>query len=249
MKTFTRYITEELSTKEISVDEFPNPLRGRIKDIYKKKGELDGEEGDDVVKTRQRSFPAKSLKPSQSAIFLGKALGMAVGGVRGGNLGSIVSKDGHILDGHHRYAATLFADPNAKIIGIEADLGIGDLVPVLRALGDAYGNKRRGEPTGGDLNIYNATIDDALAAIYSGTNMNPKFYSREKAEGWLESIGGEKELEKRLKLIQSKRPPSGAPPRDNMPVIDADSGEHKDAASRLQQGQLDVRPPYAKVKR
>lgn len=82
MKSFNRYITEELSTKEISVDEFPNPLRGRIKDIFKKKGELDGEEGDDVVKTRQRSFPAKSLKPSQSAIFLGKALGMAVGGVK-----------------------------------------------------------------------------------------------------------------------------------------------------------------------
>ena len=38
MKSFNRYITEELSTKEISVDEFPTPLRGRIKDIFKKKG-------------------------------------------------------------------------------------------------------------------------------------------------------------------------------------------------------------------
>ena len=99
---------------------------------------------------------------------------MAVGGVKGGNLGSIVSKDGHILDGHHRYAATLFADPNAKIIGIEADLGIGDLVPVLRALGDAYGNKRRGEPAGGDLNIYDATIDDALCCDLLWHKHEPK---------------------------------------------------------------------------
>ena len=52
---------------------------------------------------------------------------MAIGGVKGGNLGSMVSGDNHILDGHHRWAATLLAEPKAKI-GTEVDLGIGDLV-------------------------------------------------------------------------------------------------------------------------
>ena len=202
MKSFNRYITEELSTKEISVDEFPNPLRGRIKDILKRRENLM------VKRVMMLSNPTTIFSSEKSqAISVGNLPRQSPrhGSRRrkGGNLGSIVSKDGHILDGHHRYAATLFADPNAKIIGIEADLE-SVILCLCFVRYDAYGNKRRGEPTGGDLNIYDATIDDALAAIYSG-NMNPKFYSREKAEGWLESIGGE-ELEKRLKLIQSKRP-------------------------------------------
>ncbi len=152
MKSFNEYITEALKTKEIKTSEFPDPLSKRLKAIFQTKGEMDGEEHDDIVQTRDSSWAASKIKPSQSAIFLGKALGMAIGGVKGGDLGSIVSKDKHILDGHHRWAATLFSEPTAKIQGIEADLGIGDLVPVLRALGDSIGNQRRGEPAGGDEN-------------------------------------------------------------------------------------------------
>ena len=62
----------------------------------------------------------------------------------------------------------------------------------------------------------------------------------------MESIGGEKELEKRLKFIQSLKPPKGAPPRIEMPVIDADKNQEKKAANALKRGKLDVRPPYAK---
>lgn len=241
-------IVSEMATREIDVSEFPNPLRGRIKNIFQKKGQMDGSDADDKVGTKFRGWSANQLKPSQSAIYLGKALGMAIGGVKGGNLGSMVSGDNHILDGHHRWAATLLAEPKAKIFGTEVDLGIGDLVPVLRSLGDAFGNKRRGEPAGGDVNIYDASVKDAMDAITDGKNMNPKFYNRNKAMAWLESIGGEPELARRLKFIQSKTPPAGAPPRNQMPVIDADSTEDKLAATLLQRGDIDVRPPYAKVR-
>jgi hypothetical protein len=241
-------MVSEMAAKEINVSEFPNPLRGRIKNIFQKKGQMDGSEADDKVGTKFRGWSANQLKPSQSAIYLGKALGMAIGGVKGGNLGSMVSGDNHILDGHHRWAATLLAEPKAKIFGTEVDLGIGDLVPVLRSLGDAFGNKRRGEPAGGDINIYDASVKDAMDAITDGKNMNPKFYNRNKAMAWLKSIGGEPELARRLKFIQSKTPPAGAPPRNQMPVIDADSTEDKLAATLLQRGDIDVRPPYAKVR-
>jgi hypothetical protein len=241
-------MVSEMAAKEINVSEFPNPLRGRIKNIFQKKGQMDGSEADDKVGTKFRGWSANQLKPYQSAIYLGKALGMAIGGVKGGNLGSMVSGDNHILDGHHRWAATLLAEPRAKIFGTEVDLGIGDLVPVLRSLGDAFGNKRRGEPAGGDVNIYDASVKDAMDAITDGKNMNPKFYNRNKAMAWLESIGGEPELARRLKFIQSKTPPAGAPPRNQMPVIDADSTEDKLAATLLQRGDIDVRPPYAKVR-
>ena len=106
MKSFKGFISE-MSAREIDVSEFPNPLRGRIKNIFQKKGEMDGSDMDDKVNTKFRGWSANQLKPSQSAIYLGKSLGMAVGGVKGGNLGSMVSGDNHILDGHHRWAATL----------------------------------------------------------------------------------------------------------------------------------------------
>ncbi len=238
-------IAEELQTKEIDPKEFPKSMNSRLAAIYARKGEMDGKHSDDVVKTKKATWAARKLKPSQSAIYLGKALGMAVGGVKGGDLGSIVSSDNHILDGHHRWAATMLPEPTAKIMGISADLGIGDLVPVLRSLGDAYGNQRRGEPTGGDVNIYRAKMKDAMDALMNGTNMNPKFYDREKSIAWLESIGGEEELANRLSALQDRTPPRGAPPRIEMPVIDADKGQEKKAANALKQGQLDVRAPYA----
>ena len=248
MKSFNEYITEALKTKEIKASEFPDPLSKRLKAIFQTKGDMDGSEQDDVVQTRDSSWAASNLKPSQSAIFLGKSLGMAIGGVRGGDLGSIVSNDKHILDGHHRWAATLFSEPSAKIQGIEANLGIGDLVPVLRALGDSIGNQRRGEPAGGDVNIFKAKFQDVLDAIHDGKNMHPKFYDKDKAEAWLESIGGEDELKKRFAFIQKQTPPKGAPPRIEMPVIDADKGDEKLASKLLSKGKLDVRAPYAKEK-
>jgi len=247
MKSFKQYIVEELPTKEIKISEFPNPLSARLKAIFQKKGDMDGSPTDDIVKTKPKTWKAVNLRPSQSAIYLGKALGMAVGGVKGGNLGAMVSRDKRILDGHHRWAATLLAEPKAKIKGIEAKLGIGDLVPVLRALGDAFGNERRGAPGGGDVNIYQASLKDALDMINTGKNMNPKFYNKEKSVRWLESIGGKDELQKRLSSLQSKKPPAGAPPRIDMPVIDSDKGQEKTTASLLKRGKIDVREPYAKV--
>ena len=245
-KWLTDALVEELSTDEIDPAEFPNPLTQAMKKIFTTKGKMDGDPKDDIVDIKKATVPAGKLLPSQSAIYLGKSLGMAVGGVKGGNLGAIISSDGHILDGHHRWAATMLSAPTAKIGGLQAKLRIGDLVPVLRALGDAFGNTRRGKPSGGDINIYNATVDDALEAIYDGKYMHPKFYSRVKSVEWLESIGGKDVLKNRLENIQSKTPPVGAPPRVDMPVIDSDKKQHIHTGALLQKGRLDVRAPYTK---
>ena len=93
MKSFSQYITEELPTREVKASEFPNPLSKGLKAIFQHKGDMDGDSGDDIVKTKAKTWSATKLKPSQSAIYLGKSLGMAVCGVKGGDLGSIVSKD------------------------------------------------------------------------------------------------------------------------------------------------------------
>ena len=240
-KVLWESVNEDLPTAQIDPSEFPNPLPSNKKGFLKK-GNYDGEKTDDVVKTKAVSISVSQLKPSQDAIYLGKALGLAVNGVEGGDLGAVISKDNYILDGHHRYAATTFNNPSAKVGGVQSDLVIGDLVPVLRAVGDAMKNQRGVAPKGGDINIFNATMDDVKAAIYDGKNMDSKFYNKEKSIKWFESIG-EKTIASRLKMIQSKRPPSGAPGRKDMPKLHPNQlGILK---TLLNKGNIDVRKPYA----
>jgi len=241
-------VMEELATIHIDKNRFPNPLPAPMKSVFLVKGELDGEKTDDRIRTRKSKFPASILKPSQSEVFLGKSLGMAIGGVAGGDLGAVISSDNHILDGHHRWAATMFSDPRKAVIGTLVNLTIGDLVPVLRAVGDALGNARRGVPGGGDVNLFSATFQDVLDAVKDGKNMDSRFYNKEKALAWLESIGGEEELKKRFAVLQRTTPPAGAPPRTDMPVIDDDKGQVRLVSDLLRAGKIDINPPYTKTK-
>jgi RimK family alpha-L-glutamate ligase len=241
-------VTEELATIRIDKNRFPNPLPAPMKSVFLVKGELDGDKTDDRIRTRKSRFPASILKPSQSEVFLGKSLGMAIGGVAGGDLGAVISSDNHILDGHHRWAATMFSDPRKAVIGTMVNLTIGDLVPVLRAVGDALGNARRGVPGGGDVNLFSATFQDVLDAVKDGKNMDSRFYNKEKALAWLESIGGEEELKKRFAVLQRTTPPAGAPPRTDMPVIDDDKGQVRLVSDLLRAGKIDINPPYTKTK-
>lgn len=240
-----REVTEDLATKAVDPKQFPNPLPREKGYEFLTKGLRDGQPNDDQVKAKNDTIPAKDLKPSQMDIYLSKALGMAIGGVKGGNLAAIISLDNHILDGHHRWAATMFADPSAKVTGIRIGLAIGDLIPVLRSVGDAYGNPRRGAPSG-DISIYDASDKDVIDAVVNGKGMDPKFYNKDKADTWLKSIGGEAFLIQRFRALKATRPPSGAPNRINMPVIDAEKNQHIKAATAMGTGKIDVMKPYGK---
>lgn len=239
MLKFEEFVNEELSTKEIDISKFPNPATKGDSEFFIK-GKKDGDNRDDVVITKSSGIPAKSLKPSQDAVYLGKALGLAIAGVEGGELGAVISKDNRILDGHHRWAATIFNNPNAKIIGAKADLSIGDLIPVLRQAGDALGNERGTMPKGGDVNIFNATIKDVEDCIYKGINMDPKYFDKDAAVSWYEK--NKSNVEKGLKMIQREGPPAGAPPRQEMPKIEPDQVDK--IAKDLNAGKIDVRSPY-----
>jgi hypothetical protein len=238
-------LNEALPTREIDPKQFPNPVTGTMKKMFLTKGEQDGDPNDDIVKTQKASIPAIKLKASQDAIYLGKSLGMAVGGVKGGDLDAVISDDNHILDGHHRWAATMFASPTTTVGGVKADLKIGDLVPVLRALGDVFGNERRGVPKGGDVNVFKATRQDIENTIAGLDQQNTDYINPGMASKFVDSVGGIDVLEKRLKLIQRAAPPSGAPPRTDMPVIEPKKGEIPKMKDLLSKGKIDVRKPYA----
>jgi len=238
-------IAEDLATRLVDPKQFPNPLpRGKEHDFLSS-GLRDGQPNDDRINAKNDTIPAKDLKPSQVDIYLSKALGMAIGGVKGGNLGAIISLDNHILDGHHRWAATMFSDPSARVTGIRIGLVIGDLIPVLRSVGDACGNQRRGAPSG-DTSIYDAIDKDVIDAVKNGKGMNPKFYNKDKADVWLKSFGGEASRIQRYHALKAIRPPSGAPNRIKMPVIDADKNQHIKTATAIGTGKIDVLPPYGK---
>ena len=241
VKTLESFLNEELPTHEIDPNAFQNPYKSD-KNFFKR-GYKDDEVMDDVVKTRPVKIQASQLKPSQDAVYLGKALGMAIGGVEGGNLEAVISSDNRILDGHHRWAATIFNNPKARVGGVQAELKIGDLVPVLRQAGDALGNKRGLPPKGGDQNIFKATLDDVKDAIYDGKYMNPQFYNKDKAIAWFEEQG-EKKIQSALNLLQRVGPPGGAPPRADMPKIEPEQVQQ--IAKKLQGGAIDVRAPYVK---
>lgn len=240
MKSLNEFLNEALKTKEIDPSKFSN--EGPMKDDdYFKKGKKDGDFNDDVIETKRFSIPAKALKPSQDAIYLSKALDMAINNIVGGDLNAMVSRDNYILDGHHRWAATMFGNPNAKVQGMQSNLAIGDLVPILRKAGDALGNERGVEPKGGDTNIYKATIQDIEDAVYTGKNMNPKYYNKDASIAWYETLGKDL-VEKRLKAIQSKKLPAGAPARKDMPKIEPE--QVAKITSDLNGGKIDALFPY-----
>jgi len=247
---------------KIDHSKFPNPLPKELWKPFFAMGLRDGNMKDDVVGARPATWPANTLNPTQTDVYLSKALGMAMGskqrpGAAGGDLKSVVSHDGYILDGHHRWAATLLNNPEAKISGIQVAIDIDDLVPVLRAAGDAFGNVRRGAPPG-DKNIFKSTIKDAMDAILEGKGMDPKYYDRSWAVEWLGKLGGEKVLAERITAIKKHKTPPNSPERKDMPVIDADldrfgirikdtkkRGQEESIARYLRKGMIDIRKPYA----
>ena len=239
---------------KIDHSKFPNPLPKELWAPFFEMGLRDGNMKDDVVGAGPATWAAKELDPTQEDVYLAKSLSMAIGsrarpGIAGGNLKSVVSYDGYILDGHHRWAATLLNNPEAKISGIQVAIDIDDLVPVLRAAGDAFGNVRRSAPPG-DKNIFKSTIKDAMDAILEGKGMDPKYYDRSWAVEWLGKLGGEKVLAERITAIKKHKTPARSPARKDMPVIDADKlkngrGQEENVARYLRKGMIDIRKPYA----
>jgi hypothetical protein len=118
---------------------------------YMKSGFKDGDPNDDTIEVKiGGQFAASKAIPTQTNILFPKGLGMAVMGsprIEGGPLGAYASTKGEILDGHHRWAATMLNKPDA-MIGTTAmiDLTKAGMVPTLKhltAIGNALGNKTK----------------------------------------------------------------------------------------------------------
>ena len=92
-------------------------------------------------------IPAAKAIPTQSNILIPKGMGMAIKGISGGPLNAYGGLNGEILDGHHRWSATMLNDPTAEIgtiarIDLDA-LGQQETLKYLTAIGNALGNKTK----------------------------------------------------------------------------------------------------------
>ena len=186
---------------------------------------------------------AKDMKPTQSEVKLGKSLGFAVSMIRsehtgggfvpGGDLGGIVSKDGDIFDGHHRWAATLLVDPTIQCTGATVDLPKEKAIPVLRAIGIAIGHDV-GNFGGGD-SVWGGTVVSLEDFIKLGEEKMVDFdtgnsYGYEELAAGAKKYYGMKSLTEENKkefwkhihdnykeLLKKK--PTGVPDREDMPVL------------------------------
>ena len=109
---------------------------------------------DNGVRTRNTKVPVGMLKATQSEIKATKTYGMADSYLKGKfpNIGDsvIVSRDGHILDGHHRWAALLTVDPSREMNVQVIDMDMDDLLSEAQAIPGVYKADFKGNPLGED---------------------------------------------------------------------------------------------------
>ena len=110
----------------------------------------DGEKKDDVIKVSNKKLTVSSLHPIQKQIYVDKSVEpIAKTGAKsskkflsGKGTTYVTSKDGFIIDGHHRFLASILLDPKMKVNCMVIDLPINKLLPASLSYSDAIGNKR-----------------------------------------------------------------------------------------------------------
>lgn len=129
---------------------FPKDLKGgKEGEDWLQLGVQDGDKKDDVVAAKKKSIVAKKLLPTQSQIWLEKLIGNTIkfGPPTQGSPVTkatiIVSKEGYILDGHHRYGQAMLGEPTLKMDAIFVPLDIKTLLKMGRSYGNAVGNMQK----------------------------------------------------------------------------------------------------------
>lgn len=128
---------------------FPQGLSGVQAGEWLKKGLYDGYTFDDVVDVSLEHIEVSTLTPLQEQIYFDKAISKLIkNGVESTieflqeNSIIIVSKDGYIMDGHHRWLVAMLINPDLQIQTMVVDVEKDKLIKLLNTFSDAIGNTR-----------------------------------------------------------------------------------------------------------
>ena len=270
-RSLSSYIFEDADPAKVDL---PTNLSDIAKDAEKMKARIssgadsvDKGAGDDVISSTVGGIAVTELKPSQSTMDVKKAVEFGfsallkakpmTGGPRG-EVGAVISPDTHIMDGHHRWIASLMVDPASEMVGPKVTFPASKLIPVLNLVTVGKYDRKTGNPGSGAFADFTA---DKMKPIV--LNILEKGYWAESdpskcKEAAVKFVGadaniGNDELAKKVaekfaSNINSSsnwnKLPDGAPPRDQMPVINAP--EVDDVVKALAAGEVDVNPPYGK---
>jgi hypothetical protein len=128
---------------------FPTKLNKQTGKNWLTLGIQDGDKLDDIINGKWTKVPATNLKPTQSQIWLENIIPNIIKFGVPSNTSPIakatliISKEGYILDGHHRYGQAIIANPNLKMNVLYIPLDINTLVKMSRSYGNAIGNKAK----------------------------------------------------------------------------------------------------------
>ncbi len=254
----TDFFPQQLSKVE------PNAAKATIRGGLKDKDPKDDAAIASKIKTGF-STPVSKLFPAQTEVIPEKAVGIALGmlnsGKVGGNLGAIVSGDNHIMDGHHRWAATTLVDPNAAVEGIKIDIPGDALVGILNVYTKGALGRTQGNPGKGNINAFTpekikSVLDDLIEkGTKIGVVADDGGYSEKEVDGEevkkilgkMKGANGDPEKGKELMAANAaklnKKIPNWAPPRVDMPVINSD--ELSGLIGKLKSGEFDIVEPYS----
>ena len=224
--------------------------------------------GDDQISSVDigDGIDAKELKPSQSTMKVQKACQFAFSAMMkknpmfdgpGGDMGAIISSDNHLMDGHHRWIATLMTNPNAKCGGAKLDLPANKLIGVLNLVTVGKMGRTKGNPGEGKFADFTAQkmaplVKDILDNGYWAEGDGDKCKAAAQKHFDLSEDDNEKlavEIAKKFasNIAESgnnwKTVPKGAPNRIEMPVINKE--EVDGVVKDLEAGEVDVAESYA----
>jgi len=281
----TKKIVEEADPSKLDPARFPPRLRQAGKagkedaDADAVGGANDGNDQDDVVGEGSWSGAVGELMPSQNSMDVEKLCNFFVSACRvdadlpagapfeagpGGKIGCIISSDGYIMDGHHRWGALCMYDPKTKV-GPDLQLAFPavELIAVLNTITVNLTGRTKGKPGKFDLTkaFTEPVLRDQLqkfldnpgscwACDKDGPTLTKCLQTFANFEGDPADM-----LDVVMKKIMTNLASSALEPvsdgkgvfaREDMPVISPNAGHVKKAAAMLTAGQVDINPPYAK---
>lgn len=213
---------------------------------------VDGDPRKDKISISKVNADVTRLKPSQTTMDLEKAIFFSFLVLNGSfttDMGAIVSPEGNILDGHHRWAAWTIAKGHQKpyVDYWLAKLPGPQLIRVLNVITKGYLKNMRGNKGTGNIKAF--TPKNVEKMILKHLKSGNKGFSAQQCEELLIQNFGSVErgiemMSENVKLMELKTP-NWAPARVDMPKID--EKDIPGVANIMNKGQVEWKPPYHNI--